>query len=87
MNVHEQCDNIVVQLTFWKQQLFEVAKIPEHFHSQSSLIVAPEVAKLMQIVEEIGNKIDSFKAECPHVPGFGLDASHRTAGARRRAGS
>ena len=70
MDAHEYCDNLAIQLTVWKQELFEVAITAEHFHSESKEVIGPELKKLMQLIDEIGRKIDRFKEDC-ELPGSG----------------
>jgi hypothetical protein len=77
MDVREYCDNLAMQLTVWKQELFEVAVTAEHFHSESKEVIGPELKKLMQLIDEIGGKIDRFKETC-ELPESGV---------RKRAGA
>lgn len=65
MDALEYCDNVAVQLTIWKQELYEVAITADRFQSPGKQVVAPELTRLMVLIDEIGKKIQWYKDECP----------------------
>jgi hypothetical protein len=65
MDAKEYCDNMWVQLTIWKEELYAVLKIAENFPDQDREIVAPQLASMMLLIDELGKKIDQFKRVCP----------------------
>lgn len=65
MDAKEYCDNMWVQLTVWKQELFEVLKIAQNFPPEDRDVIAPQLTSMMLLIDELGKKINQFKRECP----------------------
>ncbi len=65
MDVKEYCDNMWVQLTVWKEELYDVLKIAENFPEQDKAVIAPQLSSMMILIDDLGKKIDQFKKECP----------------------
>lgn len=65
MDAKEYCDNMWVQLTVWKEELYDVLKIAENFPDQDREVIAPQLTSMMLLIDELGKKIDQFKRACP----------------------
>ncbi len=83
MNQIEYCDNVAVQLTIWKQELYDVAITADRFQSPGKQVVASELTRLMKLIDEIGKRIEWYKEECPRPSTAKVEAAtHARTGSR-----
>ncbi len=65
MEVTAYCDNLAVELTGWKGKVQEIVTRLDHMATGDKIKVVPHVNELHALVEELDDRIDRLKRECP----------------------
>ena len=65
MDVKSYCDSLVIELTGWKAKVYDVVRKLDKMSSGDKQKVVPQVVELHMIIEELDDRIDRLKRECP----------------------
>lgn len=65
MDVKSYCDNLAIELTGWKAKVYDIVRKLDKMPSGDKEKVVPEVNELHMIIEELDDRVDRLKAECP----------------------
>lgn len=65
MDVNSYCDNMAVELTGWKAKVYDTVRKLDKMSSGDKEKVVPEVNELHMIIEELDDRIERLKKECP----------------------
>jgi len=65
MDVMDYCDNLTVELAGWKAKMYDLAKKLDKMPTGSKEKVVNEVNELHMIIEELSDRIDRLRKECP----------------------
>jgi len=65
MEVKSYCDSLVIELTGWKAKVYDIVRKLDKISSGDKQKVVPQVAELHMIIEELDDRIDRLKRECP----------------------
>lgn len=65
MDVKSYCDSLVIELTGWKAKVYDVVRKLDKVSSGDKQKVVPQVVELHMIIEELDDRIDRLKRECP----------------------
>ena len=66
MDVKSYCDNLSMELTGWKAKIYDVVRQLDKVSSGDKQKVVPMVNELHMFIEEISDRIDRLKKECPN---------------------
>lgn len=65
MDAKDYCDKLTVELTAWKAKLYDVVRKLDKISTGDKEKVVPEVNELHIIMEELDERIEKLKKECP----------------------
>ena len=65
MDVKSYCDSLVIELTGWKAKVYDVVRKLDKVSSGDKEKVVYQVRELHMIIEELDDRIDRLKRECP----------------------
>jgi len=65
MEVQSYCDSLSIELTGWKAKIYDVVRELDKVSTGDKQKVAPMVNELHMVIEEITDRIDKLKKECP----------------------
>lgn len=65
MDVTDYCDNVTVELAGWKAKMYDLARKLDRIPTGSKEKVVNEVNELHIIIEELGDRIERLRKECP----------------------
>ena len=65
MEVTDYCDNVIVELAGWKAKMYDLARKLDKMPTGQKEKVVPEVNELHMIIEELGDRIERLRKECP----------------------
>jgi hypothetical protein len=65
MDVKSYCDTVGAELTGWKAKLYDVIRRTEEMTGNDKENVAPMVAELKDMVDDLDERIASLARECP----------------------
>jgi predicted nuclease with TOPRIM domain len=65
MDVMDYCDNLTVELAGWKAKMYDLAKKLDKVPTGSKEKVVNEVNELHMIIEELSDRIELLRKECP----------------------
>lgn len=65
MEVKDYCDNVTVELAGWKAKMYDLVKKLDKVPTGSKEKVVNEVNELHMIIEELGDRIERLRKECP----------------------
>jgi predicted nuclease with TOPRIM domain len=65
MDVNSYCDNLSIELTGWKAKVYNITRKLDKMSSGDKDKVVPEVNELHMIIEELDDRIEKLKKECP----------------------
>ncbi len=65
MDVTDYCNNVTVELAGWKAKMYDLAKKLDKVPTGSKEKVVNEVNELHMIIEELGDRIERLRKECP----------------------
>jgi predicted nuclease with TOPRIM domain len=65
MDVKSYCDSLMVELTGWKAKVYDVVRKLDKISSGDKEKVAPQVRELHMVIEELDDRINRLKRECP----------------------
>ncbi len=65
MDIKDYCDNMTTELTAWKAKVYDVVRKLDKISTGDKEKVVPEVNELHIILEELGDRIEKLKKECP----------------------
>jgi hypothetical protein len=63
--VQSYCDNVVTELSVWKARIYDVVRKVDKLSSGDKAKVGDQVNDLHIFVEELENRIDRLRRECP----------------------
>lgn len=63
--VQSYCDNVVAELSVWKAKIYDVVRRIDKVSSGDKAKLSNQVNDLHMFVEEIENRIDRLRRECP----------------------
>ncbi len=64
-DVNSYCDNVVAELSVWKAKAYDVVRRIDKLSSGDKPKVANQVNDLHIFIEELENRIDRLRRECP----------------------
>ncbi len=65
MDVKDYCSNLTIELLGWKAKVYDVVRKLDKMSTGDKEKVAPEVNELHIILEELSDRIEKLKKECP----------------------
>jgi len=65
MEVTDYCDNVIVELSGWKAKMYDLARKLDKMPTGQKEKVVNEVNELHMIIEELGDRIERLRKECP----------------------
>jgi hypothetical protein len=65
MEVFDYCNNVIVELSVWKAKMYDLVKKLDRMPTGSKEKVAHEVNELHIIIEELNDRIERLRRECP----------------------
>jgi len=65
MDVNTYCDNLAIELTGWKAKVYDIVRKMDKMSSGDKEKVVPEVNELHMIIEELDDRVERLKKECP----------------------
>lgn len=65
MELKDYCSNLSAELTGWKAKAYDIVRRLDKLSSGDKAKVADQVRDLHILVEELENRIDRLKKECP----------------------
>ncbi len=65
MEVKDYCSNLTIELAGWKAKVYDVVRKLDKMSTGDKEKVAPEVNELHIILDELGDRIEKLKNECP----------------------
>lgn len=65
MDVVDYCENLSVELTGWKAKMYEVVRKLDKMSTGQKEKVVPEINELHMVIEELTDRIEKLKKECP----------------------
>lgn len=65
MDVKSYCDSLTIELTAWKAKIYDVIRRLEKVPSGHKEKVFPQINDIYVIVEELDDRIERLKKECP----------------------
>jgi len=65
MDVKSYCDSLVIELTGWKAKVYDIVRKLDKISSGDKQKVVPQVVELHMIIEELDDRIERLKRECP----------------------
>ncbi len=65
MEVESYCDSLNIELTGWKAKVYDVVRKLDKVSSGDKEKVVPMVNELHMIIEELSDRSDRLKKECP----------------------
>lgn len=65
MEVKDYCREMENELTTWKAKLYDAIRKSEKLGESRRQKVSPDMMVLHQLVEEIAQRVESLKTECP----------------------
>ena len=65
MDVQSYCDGLSVELTGWKGKVNEIVQRLDGMPSGDKTKVVPQVNELHALIEELDDRIERLKRECP----------------------
>lgn len=65
MDVKSYCDSLVIELTGWKAKVYDIVRKLDKMSSGDKQKVVPQVVELHMLIEELDDRIDRLKRECP----------------------
>ena len=65
MDAKDYCSNLTIELTGWKAKVYDVVRKLDKLSTGDKEKVVPEVNELHIILEELGDRIEKLKKECP----------------------
>jgi predicted nuclease with TOPRIM domain len=65
MDVNTYCDSLAIELTGWKAKVYDIVRKLDKMSSGDKAKVVPEVNELHMIIEELDDRIERLKKECP----------------------
>ncbi|HEY9246064.1 MAG TPA: hypothetical protein VIO11_04380 [Candidatus Methanoperedens sp.] len=65
MEVKDYCSNLTIELLGWKAKVYDVVRKLDKMSTGDKEKVAPEVNELHIILDELGDRIEKLKKECP----------------------
>ena len=65
MDVKSYCDSLIIELTGWKAKVYEVVRKLDKASSGDKQKVVPMVNELHMVIEELTDRTDRLKKECP----------------------
>ena len=65
MDVMDYCDNLVVELAGWKAKMYDLARKLDKAPTGAKEKVINEVNELHIIMEELSDRIERLRKECP----------------------
>lgn len=63
--VQNYCDNVVAELSVWKAKIYDVVRRIDKVSSGDKAKIGDQVNDLHMLIEEIENRIDRLRHECP----------------------
>jgi hypothetical protein len=64
-NVQSYCDSVVTELSVWKAKIYDVVRRLDKVSSGDKAKLGDQVNDLHIFVEELQNRIDRLRRECP----------------------
>jgi hypothetical protein len=64
-DVQSYCDNVVTELSVWKAKIYDVVRRIDKLSSGDKAKMGDQVNDLHMYVEELENRIDRLRRECP----------------------
>ena len=65
MDVKSYCDSLAIELTGWKAKVYDIVRKLDKMESGDKEKVVPEVNELHMIIEELDDRVDRLRKECP----------------------
>jgi predicted nuclease with TOPRIM domain len=65
MDVKSYCDSLNIELAGWKAKVYDVVRKLDKVSSGDKQKVVPMVNELHMVIEELTDRIDKLKKECP----------------------
>ncbi len=65
MDVKSYCDSLTAELTGWKAKVYDVVRKLDKMSSGDKEKVVSQVRELHMVIEELDDRIDRLKKECP----------------------
>jgi predicted nuclease with TOPRIM domain len=65
MDVQDYCNNVTIELTGWKAKVYDVVRKLDKMSTGDKEKVVPEANELHIILEELSDRIEKLKKECP----------------------
>ena len=65
MEATDYCNNLTIELTAWKAKVYDVVRKLDKIATGDKEKVVSEVNELHIILEELGDRIEKLKKECP----------------------
>ncbi len=65
MDAKDYCGNLTIELTAWKAKVYDVVRKLDKIATGDKEKVVSEVNELHIILEELGDRIEKLKKECP----------------------
>lgn len=65
MEVYDYCENVNMELTVWKERLYDVISKIEHLSTGNKQRMYEEVNGLYIILAELEDRIEQLRTECP----------------------
>jgi len=65
MNVQDYCKGLEMEMTAWKAKLYDVMRKVDKLGSAEKEKVLPNVEDLHMYLEEMSERVDKLKTECP----------------------
>ena len=65
MDVKSYCDSLNIELTGWKAKVYDVVRKLDKVSSGDKQKVVPMVNELHMVIEELTDRIDKLKKDCP----------------------
>jgi len=65
MELQSYCDNIATELMGWKVKVYDIVRKLDKMPTGDKEKVVPQVNELHTLIEELTDRIDRLKKECP----------------------
>jgi predicted nuclease with TOPRIM domain len=65
MDLKDYCGNVGIELSGWKARMYEVVRKLDKVSSGDKQKVVPMVNELHMILEELDDRVDRLRRECP----------------------
>ena len=65
MDVRDYCGSLAIELSGWKAKMYDVVRKLDKVSSGDKQKVVPMVNELHMILEELDDRVDRLKKECP----------------------